>query len=539
MSSPTIFADNAHCLNQSVAAHIATTSPPTPKWPTPNSAKKRRQMPDLTRPTATPSHGAKMSMIFRDAATLLQGSRLPTSQTSPNIKKFRLPLPQARNIKFGGTCHDVTMVSSGLGSPPMMEQLSREPCEQERASFEVARHQASAIEPHYSAVTQLTKAGRASPRTITNSRLGAATSLGGMRLDKKSRDGSASLPSQIEEKGEEVISSRSAMPNAPISDFGENPKDVKYPVLDNWRSPRSSSSGCYLSSDGDDLHSTHGVPFILPFPSSNVEAPSRSDIDTWLNSVVEATATGLPSSPKQSSDKEDLLMNDRPLSRNVASLMNDKTLSRNIASNLPSSIKPQVSPSKLKQDMQSSLRASSDKENVSPSENPSSPIRPRAHLRPRTPSRSCQHNFQATLQQTGAIPLDYPLTPQGHVSLPPKRKKPRIDRIASSRAGAEVPTSCGDFTIHEDQVAKALAQLSPHVELHRKGRGPRRERCTSYWDEDILKPGSQCVPMDVDSNGEMTGNGKLVLVETKQAVQLRAEKLFSKKAESASFQIKA
>ena len=523
MSSPTIVPDNSHCLNQSVAAHIATTSPTTPKRPTPNSAKKRRQMPDLTRPTATPSHGAKVSMIFRDAATSLQGSRLPTSQTSPNIKKFRLPLPQARNIKFGGACQDVTMVSSGLGSPPMMEQLSRKPCEQECASFEVARHQASAIEPHYSAVTHLTKAGRASPRTITNSRLGAATSLGGMRLDKKSRDGSASLPSQIEEKGEEVISSRSAMPNAAISDFGENPKDVKYPVLENWR---SSSSGCCLSSDGDDLHSTHGVPFILPFPSSNVEAPSRSDIDTWLNGVVEATATGLPSSPKQSSDKEELLMNDRPLSRNEAS-------------NFLSPIKPQVSPSKLKQDMQSSLRASSDKENVSPSENPSSPIRPRAHLRPRTPSRSCQDNTQATLQQTRALPLDYPLTPQGHVSLPPKRKKPRIDRIASSRAGAEVPTACGDFTIHEDQVAKALAQLSPHVELHRKGRGPRRERCTSYWDEDILKPGSQCVPMDVDSYGEMTGKGKLVLAETKQAVQLRAEKPFSKKAESASFQIKA
>ena len=526
MSSPTIVPDNSHSLNQSVDAHIAITSPKTPKRPTPNSAKKRRQMPDLTRPTKTPSHGAKMSMIFRDAATSLQGSRLSTSQTSSNIKKFRLPLPQARNIKFGGTCQDVTMVSSGLGSPPMMEQLSRESCEQECASFEVARHQASAIEPRYSTLTHLTKVGRASPQTITNSRLGAATSLGGMRLDKKSRDGSASLPSEIEEEGKEVISSRPAMPNAPISDFGENPKDVKYPVLEKWRSPRSSSRGSCLRSDGDDLHSTHGVPFILPFPSSNVEALPRSDIDKWLNGIMEATATGLPSSPKQSSDKEDLLMNDR-------------TLSRNVASNLPYPIRPQVSPSKLKQDMQSSLRASSDKENVSPSENPPSPIRPRAHLRPRTPSRSCPNNTQASLQQTKAHPLAYPLTPQGHVSLPSNRKKPHIDRIASSRAGAEVPTACGDFTIHEDQVAEALAQLSPDVELHRKGRGPRRERCMSYWDEDILKPSLQCVPMDVDGNSEMMGKGKQVLVATEQAVGLTAKRPFAKKAESASFQLKA
>ena len=526
MSSPTIIPDSSHSLDQSVAAHIAIISPTTPKRPTPNSAKKRRQMPDLTRPTATPSHGAKMSMIFRDAATSLQGNRLPTSQTSSNIKKFRLPLPQARNIRFGGTCQDVTMVLSGLDSPPKIEQLSRESCEQECASFEVARRQASAVEPRYTTLTHSTKAGRASPQFITNDHLGAAFSIGGMRLDKKSRDSRASLPTQIEAEGKELIGSGSAMPNALIPNFVEDAKDVKYPVLENWRSPRSSSNGSCLSSDGDDLHSTHGVPFILPFPSSNVEEAPHSDIDTWLNGIVEATPTELPSSPKQSSDLEDLLMNDNPLSRNISS-------------NLPP--RPQVSPSKLKQNIQSSSRASSDKENVSPSKDPSSPICPRAHLRPRTPSRSCQNNTQATLQQTKGLPLAYPLTPQGHVSLPSKRKKPRIDRMASSRAGAEVPSACGDFTIPEDQVAEALAQLSPDVERHRKGRGPRRERCMSYWDEDILKPGSQCVPMDVDNNGDMMGKGKgkQVLVETKQAFELKVGKSFSKKAESASFQYKA
>ena len=76
-----------------------------------------------------------------------------------------------------------------------------------------------------------------------------------------------------------------------------------------------------------------------------------------------------------------------------------------------------------------------------------------------------------------------------------------------------MPTSRRDFTIHEDQLAEALAQLSPDVERHRKGKGPRRERCMSYWDEDILRPGLQCVPMDVDSFGESAGKGKEVLGE--------------------------
>lgn len=30
-----------------------------------------------------------------------------------------------------------------------------------------------------------------------------------------------------------------------------------------------------------------------------------------------------------------------------------------------------------------------------------------------------------------------------------------------------------------------LPDLSPHVERHRKGKGPKKDRCASYWDEDI------------------------------------------------------
>lgn len=33
-------------------------------------------------------------------------------------------------------------------------------------------------------------------------------------------------------------------------------------------------------------------------------------------------------------------------------------------------------------------------------------------------------------------------------------------------------------------------QLRPEVEKHRKGKGPKRERCVSYWDEDIIGRGT-------------------------------------------------
>ena len=34
-----------------------------------------------------------------------------------------------------------------------------------------------------------------------------------------------------------------------------------------------------------------------------------------------------------------------------------------------------------------------------------------------------------------------------------------------------------------------MVQLSPDVECYRKGRGPRRDRCGSYWDMDVIRMG--------------------------------------------------
>ena len=515
MSTPPITHDNSHSLNQFTAANPAITLPSPPRRPAPNSAKKRRQMPDLSRPTATPGHGAKMSMIFRNAANSLQGSVLPPHQDSSNIKKSRLPLSQARGTKFGSTCQDEAMVSSGLSDPSKIRQRPGEPCEPKWALSEVTSPRASGVGPHHSSPTHLLKAGRATLQTITDQCPGLATGVGGMSLDQTLRVSGSSSPSQTE--GKEPISSGFATPITTTPDFVENPEEVEYPILKNSRSLRSRSDVSSFGSDSDDLHSTHGVPLILPFPCSDAEETPRSDIDTWLNGVVEVTTSGPSSSPKQSYDREDLLMNDAPLSQNVTS-------------NLSSLTRELESPSKQKQDMQSPSRASSDKENISPSKNHSSPTRPPAkHLQARTPSRFCQINTQATLQPTKALHFTHPLTPQGHLTLPPRRKRARIDGIASCRAGPETPTALKDFRIHEDQVAEALAHLSPGVERHRKGRGPRRERCISYWDEDILPPGLQCESMDVDGKDETMRKGKQVLGESKEAVQPTTEKLVAKR----------
>lgn len=92
-----------------------------------------------------------------------------------------------------------------------------------------------------------------------------------------------------------------------------------------------------------------------------------------------------------------------------------------------------------------------------------------------------------------------------------------------------------DFTIHDDQIADALAQLSPDVELRRKGRRLKRVRCLSYWDEDILHPSSPCAPMNNDENAAPTRKGRKVLGEPKQTAELAKEKPFVKEIEDAAF----
>ena len=473
MSTPTNTQDKLLSPNQSATANpaIPQNFPTTPKRPAPNSAKKRRQMPDLSRLTATPSHGAKMSLIFRDAAKSLQGTGTSPTHGQSNIKKSRLPVSQARGIKFGSSCADEI-------------------------------HRLPRVGPHYSTKTHLTEAGLSTCGTTTDRSLGPATDVGGMCLDDTSRVSGVSPSFHNEEEGREPISSGFATPTASTPNLVEDPEEVIYPILEDWRSLRSLYNASSVGSDNDDIHSTHGVPLILPFPFSHAEQAPRSDINTWLNGVAEAASSRLSNSPKQSYDRGDLVVTDAPFSQSIASDLSAPT-------------KDRAAPSTLKRDMRSRSRASSDKENISPSKYASSPTHPLAqNLRARTPSRFCQTNTQATLPSIKSPHFAHPSTPKGHLSLPPQRKRARVDGIASSRAGAEMPIPHRDFTIHEDQVAGALSQLSPDVERHRKGRGPRRERCVSYWDEDILRPGLQSVPMDVDGDGETTRKGKRVLGES-------------------------
>lgn len=102
----------------------------------------------------------------------------------------------------------------------------------------------------------------------------------------------------------------------------------------------------------------------------------------------------------------------------------------------------------------------------------------------------------------------HPLTPSGYLSAPPKRAKRNVIQDLNTPSKS-MRTSRRDFTIHEDDLAAALAKLSPSVEQHRKGRGPKRERCASYWDTDVLEPGNPAYP-NREGSGPTDSQGKLL-----------------------------
>ena len=512
--------------NDFIAANLAAAFPTTPVRPTPNSAKKRRPIPHLTRPTATPGHKAKMSMIFRDAAISLQGSKLPTCQLSFNTKRFRVPLSQARSIHIDNPCQKDKMIASGLGSPSKISRCSDSSPKSNRASSVVPCHQASGGGQRHPTPTPLPKLDGATFMTFTGHSRDVDPGFDAICTGDPLKVNSTSSSSRIDEKAKEPISSGFETPIAPTPGFVESPKDVTYPILVNWRSLRSSFHASCLGSDDEDLHSTHGVPLILPFHPPSAAEAQRSHIDTWLNEVVEATTCGFSNSPTEFDDTEDLIMNDAP--------------PQSIVPEARSPIQSRASLSSSGQKMQSGSRASSDKENVSPSKNSSSHTRPSVpHLQTSALSQSCQNNPHPVLQVTKALRFAPPVTPQGNLRVPPRRKRARVDKVDSSKEVKELPSPRINFTIREDQLTGALAQLSPDVERHRKGRGPKRERCMSYWDEDIVPPASPCAVMHVGSHSKMPRKGRQWSGESRQTVQSKKEESVVEYAGPESFKLKS
>jgi len=327
----------------------------------------------------------------------------------------------------------------------------------------------------------------------------------------------ASRRSRRGDKGREPISSGFATPSALYNQPPQTPEEVCYPELERWQLPWSSS---VPGSDGGDCLPSWGVPLALPASSSATVEHHGAKIEDWLNDIhtlINADDSDSRIVQQQGIGMSHLAVDTAP---GTPAAMASKSRTK----------EAQFTPTP-KQGLRETFSASSDKENISPPKSIPSPTRPAVQYLANTPSRFRNHKFDTATQHAGPLHSAHTLTPQGHLNVPPKRKKAHV----SLGGKPDPPKSGKDFTIHDEQVAGALAQLSPDVELRRKGRRSKRERCMSYWDEDILQPDSPCLPMDVDENAAPVRDGRKVLGESQQTTELTTEKPFVKEAGNAAF----
>ena len=465
--------------------------PRTPQRVAPNSARKRRQVLDLSRQQASPSHGERMSMIFKDASANLKGIRTPPPGPLPNTKVSRLPLSQTRSVRFGSISRD----KEKLTSPGLRRQT--QPL------------QACTAENNADSIIGRSTQSDSSPVPSLHD------------YPTPNREPCMNNGPYHKDAAREPISSGFTSPSILYSQPPKTPEEVKYPNFEQYPTFQSSSPpvGTSLSKSGSHATSSDSPTSVtLPRSLHRSEITSDASIETWLNGVQLSFKDADQFTMQHEAHRTNIASSDEP----------------QIPPNAPSPKFPRqraaFAPRKEREAQRSD---SSNKENVSPIKSASSLDHTCIPFLAATPPNFRNSNIQATTDANALIPFTQPRTPQGYLSVPPKRKKARIN-------GKTKPKSQGspkDFRIHDDQVADALMQLSPDVELHRKGRRPKRDRCVSYWDHDILSMDSPCQHTEPESISVPMRKGKRVLGETQQSAELTKSKAFAAEVENAEFAI--
>ncbi|KAI4185590.1 MAG: hypothetical protein L6R41_004036 [Letrouitia leprolyta] len=136
----------------------------------------------------------------------------------------------------------------------------------------------------------------------------------------------------------------------------------------------------------------------------------------------------------------------------------------------------------------------------------------------RSPHSESSCRAQAGPSQTLILPT--------RSSRQPNCKIPRLSPARRKVQGKEEE----QLFICEDETSTVMVELSPNVQHHRKGYGPKRKRCLSYWDDDILPEWAtppREPPMEAKGQNARQALGELV--------SLTRSKAFAEEAESAHF----
>ena len=298
----------------------------------------------------------------------------------------------------------------------------------------------------------------------------------------------------------------------------------------------------YQDSDEDDCHSTHGVPYIIaPRVALRTPQQHKTNVDAWLDELVDPAIGACSLLPTKSSDV--LAPSDTETGHDMSSptlqiitkkMRGTSTLRTKCRPAQASTIAVQaplylnagprrpnyLDVPKSSRFRRSSVRHSSNKENHVPptvalswSSVASSPPREHCvdehHLQSAaartppalsdkvdaishptfsTPSTLCSPDHRKKLRESKTSPPNTSETDQC-------RTTAEFATQLSSEAGPpsavlflgeDLMDPSNGRNIEDSDKELVVLPLSPGVEKYRKGRGPRRERCISYWDGDIV-----------------------------------------------------
>lgn len=396
----------------------------------PNCGRKRVPNPALMRANPTHSHGTKMASIFRDAAGTMEGFETPSRNSTSSDRKFHVPISYARTTPFGNKNSRYTGdfgVEKSLGFKSDPRSLCETPT---------------------------------SPKTTQHSKLRHSSTVEEIKLKIERW--------KLEREKEEC---KRQLRKPITGDLDHDPSKIQYPQISKANPQVVPSS---TSSIASDCHSSHGVPLVIPLQDRSENKKNlldswlkaedkKSVIDSWLTEVVSRVKSNLP---VDISSRHDMI--------------SEKKRRTNVYPALPpqsSTVHPDVVSGpfgKAAETIKALGELSNNKENAPP----------------KNKSFRDLTSYQSPLLPSPSLKLSPPRlysalspSPSSPLSRSPQRitKAPLSEnRIYKVRSPATTP-----FTIHEDNWPSDLSPLSANVELHRKGRSPRRERCASYWDDDL------------------------------------------------------
>ena len=282
-----------------------------------------------------------------------------------------------------------------------------------------------------------------------------------------------------------------------------------------------------IGTDGyeEECHSSHGVPLVIPLGAPQTPKMINSSVDAWLDDV-------LALSPHPAFKEKPSASGDQSPCSPPAKL----------------ALYPEAAPS----------RKVSNKENIAPStaafswSDVASPRKTEASSYPSPPpypssNSSSSRRFPNRHMAISDSHFQRVNKSRDLVRMPSKHKNNKASaRPQTENKNPRIPTtlptklSYSDrgprHQVCDDEDSGKVRELSPAVECFRKGRGPKRERCPSYYDQDIFPAFSPILRKGRKKNvEEEAGKGRRVLRDKEGSRELTKTKAFVEDAENAVF----